>query len=178
MTDPDPWRDLLDPDEVLLWQGKPEPGVKLEWESPFETIPLLFMIGFPIFWMSGASKANIGAWMFGLLFLGAGLFGLFGIHFWKAYTRRNQHYALTNKRAFIGAQKFGKRTLESYPITAETTLKYEDGNLSSIWFAEKLADGNIRKSVQNVGFERLSNGREVLAKFREVQNANAKHSQK
>ncbi|MGC1494791.1 MAG: aspartate carbamoyltransferase catalytic subunit [Sulfitobacter sp.] len=177
MSAPDPWDGLLDPDEVVVWQGKPSPGVKIEWASPFTPFFFTFFTGFSIFWMVMASYAPGPFWMFGLLFFGVGAYNLVGIHFWKAYLRRNQYYTLTNKRAFIGAQKFGKRSLESHPITAETRLKFEDGDLSSIWFAEKSVRNKNGTTINDIGFEMLPHGRNVFTKFREVQNAQHQHSQ-
>ncbi len=174
----DPWEGLLDPGEVILWQGKPEPGVKLEWDSPFTAFFFIFFTGFSIFWMAMASKAPGPFWMFGLLFFGVGSYNLIGVHFWKAYLRRHQHYTLTNKRAFIGAQRFGKRSLVSHPITPETKLHYEEGTLSNIWFAEKVSKNFKNPSVEKIGFERLAKGREVFAKFREAQIASDHHPQK
>lgn len=178
MTEIDPWEGLLDADEVILWQGKPEPGVKLEWASPFAPFFFTFFTGFSVFWMTMASAAPGPFWMFGLLFFGIGSYNLIGIHFWKTYLRRNQHYTLTNKRAFIGTRKLGKRSLESHPITPQTPLRFEDGRLSNIWFSEKSHRTRNGTAVKNIGFERLSDGRIVFAKFREVQNAKAENTQK
>jgi hypothetical protein len=172
MNDIDPWEGLLDPDEKIVWQGAPAAGVRLEWRSPMEGAMGLFFVGFSTFWMIMASAAPGPFWMFGLLFFGIGLYNLAGVHFWKAYHRRNTFYTLTNKRAFIASQTSGKRKLQSYPIGPEAALSIDEGRLSDIWFAEQYTPNSKSGSTtKKIGFERLDNGREVFAKFREVQRA-------
>ncbi|MEM8578578.1 MAG: aspartate carbamoyltransferase catalytic subunit, partial [Pseudomonadota bacterium] len=95
----DPWDGLLDPDERILWQGRPDPAIKLEWGHPLGAFLALFVTGFSVFWMNGAAQAGGFFWMFGLLFFAIGLYMLAGVHFWKAFVRRRTHYTLTNKRA-------------------------------------------------------------------------------
>ncbi|MEP5727836.1 MAG: aspartate carbamoyltransferase catalytic subunit [Sulfitobacter sp.] len=175
--DIDNWEGLLDPDETILWQGRPENGVKLEWKSAFEPFFFLFFTGFSVFWMIMASQAPGPFWMFGLLFFGVGMFNLVGKHFWKAYLRNGTFYTLTTKRAFIGTTTGTKRKLESYPIRADTTLTYEEGALSSIWFAQIITQTKQGSSPSDIGFERLADGKAVYAKFREVQRFQSERTQ-
>lgn len=168
---PDAWESLLDPGEVIIWQGQPAPGVRLEWDSGFQPFFFLFFTGFSLFWMVMASNAPGPFWMFGLLFFGIGVYNLIGVHFWKAMRRRNTCYTLTNKRAFIGTNLGGKRTLGSYPIAADTPLHFEEGDLADIWFAKETHRTQKGTIATDVGFQRLAEGREVFAKFRQIQRA-------
>ncbi|MBD3664444.1 aspartate carbamoyltransferase catalytic subunit [Sulfitobacter aestuariivivens] len=165
----DPWEGLLDEDEVIVWQGRPEPGIRLEWEHPI--LPLLFLVftGFSVFWMIKASQAPGPIWMFGLLFFGVGVYNLVGIHFWKAHKRSRTFYTLTNKRAFIATATAGSRRLKSYPIDADTPLEFQTGVYQDIWFAKEVTRRNKRDIIRRIGFERLSDGRDAYAKMRQVQ---------
>lgn len=110
--------------------------------------------------------------MFGLLFFGIGSYQLVGQHFWKALLRRSTFYTLTNKRAFIAkTSPFGSKTLDSYPLDGDRNLKFHDGMLQSIYFAEEEKMRNDRKITRDIGFEMLTNGRDVYRKMRDVQNA-------
>lgn len=166
---PDAWESLLDDNEVILWQGHPVPGVRLEWTSAFHPFFFTFFTGFSMFWMVMASAAPGPFWMFGLIFFGVGSYNLFGIHFWRARLRRQTFYTLTNKRAFIGTVVWGKRKLDSYPITEETRLRFDEGKFSDVWFADKTTRTKNGSTQVKIGFERLENGRDVYAKFREIQ---------
>ncbi|MEP4196653.1 MAG: aspartate carbamoyltransferase catalytic subunit [Aliishimia sp.] len=166
----DEWAGILDADERIVWQGSPAPGLRLEWESPI--LPLFFTVftGFSIFWMAIASMAGGFFWMFGLLFFGAGMYNLVGVHFWKAYLRRKTFYTLSNKRAFIATNAGRKRQLASYPIVEATTLELQfSGPKADIYFAKETKKTNNGTYEIAIGFEHIENGQDVYALMREVQ---------
>ena len=166
----DGWQGLLEPDETIVWQGTPSSRVRVEWLSPFVPIFFVFFTGFSIFWMAMASQAGGFFWMFGLLFFGAGIFNLVGIHFWKAFRRSNTQYTLTNKRAFIGDRTFGRKTLQTYRILPETPLEFEEyANDGSIYFSEKVHRGRNGQTVQRIGFEMIPDARAVLGHLNKIQ---------
>lgn len=166
----DGWEGLLASDEVVLWQGTPEGRVRAEWSSPFQPFFFLFFTGFSVFWMTMASKAGGFFWTFGLLFFGVGVFNLIGIHFWKAYVRRHLQYTLTNRRAFIGNSTFGKRKLDSYPITGDTSLSFEDGQgVGDVYFAEKFRRTKNGTTVTRIGFEQITDARTVMGMMQYIQ---------
>ncbi|MFT7595906.1 MAG: hypothetical protein ACI8R4_003239, partial [Paracoccaceae bacterium] len=116
MSVPDGWRGLLAGDEKILWQGRPEPGFRLDLSQPMSLVMGVFFMGFSLFWMKMASQAGGFFWMFGLLFFGTGFFNAIGVHVWKSYRRTKTHYTLTDKHAFIATDLFDKKRLKSYPI--------------------------------------------------------------
>lgn len=121
-------------------------------------------------WMVGASKAGGFFWTFGLLFFFVGMYGLVGVHFWKAFVRRRQHYTLTNQRAMVGTNVFGRKTLQSYPITKTTDIDFEENDLTgNIYFAKEESRGENGVTVTKIGFEQIENPREVLSIMRQVQ---------
>jgi len=166
----DPWSGLLDEDESILWQGAPEKRLRIEWDSPFAPVFFIFFTGFSVFWMIMASRAPGPFWMFGLIFFAIGIYNLVLVHFWKAFERRNTHYTLTNKRAFIASKGTWKgKTLESFPIASETPIGLVDGALSTITFASKTKMTNRQMTEVKIGFEDIANGREVYKLIRQVQ---------
>ncbi len=166
----DEWTGLLDKDEEVLWQGAPKVRVRIEWDSPMHPFFFLFFTGFSVFWMVMASKGPGPFWMFGLIFFGVGIYNLVLVHFWKANVRRNTHYTLTNKRAFIATKSAWKgKQLQSYPIRSDTTLGLSEGDLTTITFATTTKVVN-RQTVQvDVGFEDIEDGRDVYAMIRQIQ---------
>ena len=95
------------------------------------------------------------------------------MHFWRAFERWHTFYTLTTRRAFIAKRTFGRRKLESWPITPDTPLSFEDAPLADIWFAERVVTGRRGRWTRKVGFERLENGREVMRHLRAVQRGDA-----
>ena len=170
----DEWEGILDADERVIWQGAPVDRLRIGWDKPIEPFFFLFFTGFSIFWMVGASQAGGFFWMFGLLFFGIGIYNLVLIHFWKAYERRNTHYTLTNKRAFIATQGgFKGKRLNSYPISDTTPVSFSDGPLATIHFASRTAYGGRSRSTRTIGFEDITDGRDVYALIRNVQDGTA-----
>ncbi|EAQ44490.1 MAG: aspartate carbamoyltransferase catalytic subunit [Roseobacter sp. MedPE-SWde] len=166
------WEDILDADETVLWQGRPDGGISMRPFQIFEAIFGLFFAGFALFWMTMAAKGGGSFWMFGLVHFSAGLGVIFHAIFWSAYVRKHSNYSLTDRRAFIASKLplVGKR-LQSYPISKETPLELVDGALSSLYFASKSRRGkNGNTYTTPVGFERIRDGREVYRLMRDIQS--------
>lgn len=167
----DPWDGILDPNEEILWQGAPVGGVRLEWRSPAEAFGSIFGIGFSLFWMNTASEAPGAFWMFGLIFLAAGLHGLITIHFWRAFVRRHQHYTLTTERAMIGTDMFGRKTLKSYPINIRSELFLEQSEfVGDVFFAKREKKTKNGVTVTDIGFKRIESPQHVLALIQKVKD--------
>jgi hypothetical protein len=163
------WKNLLAPDEEILWQGAPAAKLRFEFQSPFQAIFAVFFVGFSIFWMQGAAKGGGNFWMFGLLFFGVGLFQLIGVHFWKSFRRRTTFYTLTNQNAFIATELFGKKSLKSYPIRPSTNLEYVPGQPGSVFFAEKRTSSRNGDNITKIGFEMIDAASKVSGLLREAQ---------
>ncbi|MGB0798407.1 MAG: aspartate carbamoyltransferase catalytic subunit [Planktomarina sp.] len=166
----DPWDGLLGANERIRWQGAPKARVRLEWASPFTPFFFLFFTGFSVFWMIMAGRSGGFFWTFGLLFFGVGIYNLLGVHFWNAYVRSQHHYTLTNQRAIIGTKLFGRKKLNSYPITKDIEITFEDaGDIGDIYFAKRETRGKNGITITPIGFEQIENPRQVLALMRQVQ---------
>ncbi len=119
-----------------------------------------------------ASRGGGFFWAFGLLFFGIGLYQLVGQHFFKAYIRRHTFYTLSDRRAFIATDAFGKRTLDSYPITKSSPLSLiERGRASDVHFAKRTVRSNKQYVEEGFGFAHVTNGAELLSMLRDIQYA-------
>jgi hypothetical protein len=164
------WEGLLDPDERIVWQGRPDGGWHFKAAHLVALIFGLFFSGFALFWMVMAAQAGGHIWMFGLIHFTVGLAVMVGGPLADTYTRRHSHYTLTDRRAFIATDMpLLGRKLKSYPITAETVISFEDGPLASIYFASRQVRRKSGRRSIPIGFERIENGRHVLALIRQAQ---------
>ena len=166
------WEGILDDDEEILWQGRPDTKIALKPRNLAGAAFGLLFAGIALIWMIGAARAGSGAWPFGLIHFTFGAIFALGSIYLGAFRRNRSWYTLTNHRAFIATDfpLIGKR-LKSYPINKDTVLEYVDDEPASIIFARQ------RKRSQNggyytvkIGFERIPNGREVFHLFRQVQD--------
>jgi len=166
------WEDILDKDERIVWQGRPDGKVVFRIRNIFVFIFGLFFAGFAMFWMVMAASAGGFFWMFGLLHFSVGLGISLGAIFFSAFKRRRTWYTLTTRRAFIASNlPFAGRRLRSYPIDADTVLELDDGDPPSIFFATEMRQGKNSSYTARIGFERIDDGRKVYQKFRDVQEA-------
>ncbi|NIZ62649.1 aspartate carbamoyltransferase catalytic subunit [Sedimentitalea sp. CY04] len=170
MSDLDQWAGILDPDETILWQGRPDGGFALGISNVFSALFGMVFAGFAVFWMAQASQGDGQFWMFGLIHFAVG-FGLV-LHslFWATFKRRHSWYTLTDRRAFIAVNiPLRGKSLKSYPINANSSLELIDGALSSVNFAEETKRTKKRSYTVPIGFERLADGREVYRLMRRIQ---------
>lgn len=178
---PEGWASYLDRGETLVWEGAPAGGIRVRPSDIPTSLFGLFFFGFAVFWvlmassMSGPSTGGAIDWigsifpLFGLPFVAIGAYLVAGRFLWGAYVRSQTRYALTNKRAIIARNASG-RTLKSYPITADTRLELEPGDLSTIWFAEEIRRGSKGSNYTvKKGFEYITDGEEVYRQMRRVQ---------
>ena len=164
------WGGILDADEEILWQGRPDGALSLKPENiPLALFGLVFA-GFALFWMIMAASAGGLFWSFGLIHFSVGIAMIIGPSFWSAFRRRHSWYTLTNARAFIATDMpgFGRR-LKSYPITGGAKLEFIDDNPPSLIFATQTRQGKNRPYQVAIGFERIMEAREVYKMMRDIQ---------
>lgn len=177
------WAPYLDRGEKLIWEGNPAAGLRFRASDIVQSVFGLFFLGFSLFWVYMASSitrdapgpAGFGLIfpLFGLPFVAVGAYLVFGRFFWRSYVRGRTRYALTDKRAIIATNAFGRK-LKSYPITADTRLEFEPGPEATIWFAEEMRRGNKgRRYTVKKGFEYIHDGDEVYRLMRRVQQGEA-----
>ncbi len=168
------WQPYLDPDERILWEGRPDGRFHISGSSLAETAFGLFFAGFSVFWMFIASQSGGVFWTFGLLFLFTGIGLTFNALFGNTLVRFYSNYTLTNKRAIIATQlPIRGRQFTSYPIKPDTIVDFDQGPLSSIYFHQRVRRVNDSDRVEKVGFERISDGEHVYKLMREIQRGAA-----
>ncbi|MDF0601059.1 aspartate carbamoyltransferase catalytic subunit [Psychromarinibacter sp. C21-152] len=175
-ADPVPagWEGILDAGERILWQGRP--GTSVVWKASHILTSLFGVVfaGFAVFWMVMASQAPGGFWMFGLIHFAVGVGLAIGPPVWSAWTRRHTWYTLTDRRAFIATDlPLQGRKLKSYEIGPDTTIDYEAGERSNIYFAHEYKRTKNGSRRVPIGFERIPDGAEVYRLIRQVQSRKA-----
>jgi hypothetical protein len=181
------WAEILDPGERLLWVGSPAGGVRFSGKAVGTTFFGLFFLGFALFWTAGAATPLFMiltgedppdgfTWffvffpLFGLPFIAVGAWMVFGQHFHDAWRRRHMRYALTDRRAIITSWAGGKRSLQSFPITPATTIDYQPGDESNLYFHTKVSiDSDGDRRTERIGFEHFPDGEGAYAAIRQIQ---------
>jgi len=110
-------RNELDSNERLLWSGRPKQGIVLRGSDAFMIPFSLLWGGFAIFWeymaLSIPDKAGLVVIvfpLFGIPFVIAGLYFIFGRFIVDAKKREKTYYGLTDQRVIIRSGFFGKKT--------------------------------------------------------------------
>jgi len=174
VSTPAGWDGILDDGETILWQGRPDKKVVFKASHIFTFIFGCFFAGFAFFWMLMASLGGGYFWMFGLLHFTAGLCVMLGPILWPAWARRHTWYTLTDHRAFIATDiPLAGRNLKSYEISAKSPIEFEQGKLSSIFFAKDYHRTKNGSRQVRIGFERIEDGATVMQLIRQVQKETA-----
>ena len=109
--------------ERVLWNGQPRQGVGLSAGDVYMIPFSLLWGGFAIFWEW--SVLNSGAPIFfalwGIPFVGVGLYMIFGRFFVEAWQRSRTYYAVTNERILIIDGGF-KTTVRSVSLRSLTDM--------------------------------------------------------
>ncbi|MEQ9694167.1 aspartate carbamoyltransferase catalytic subunit [Shimia sp. SDUM112013] len=173
----DGWDGILDADERILWQGRPDGDLVLDPANLVSLIFGLFFAGFALFWMVMAAQGGGAFWMFGLLHFCVGLLIALGPIFGGAFIRRRTWYTLTDRRAFVATKLPVKgKTLDSYPIDSDTRISFDDTTLSTIHFAHGRRYVGAHRRIGPIGFERIADGREVYRMIRDIQKNTRDHA--
>ncbi|MBL9050052.1 MAG: hypothetical protein JNK19_08070 [Tabrizicola sp.] len=172
----------LGPDETLLWEGSPVPGLHQRAKAIF-----LMVFGSP-FLIVGVSLIFHGLWQlpkagtfadaglalfvtaFGVPFGGIGAFLVFGPVIEARTAPRDIRYVLTNRAAYVVRQgRFP--SLKVYPILPSTALELEPGaRASTVWLHSRLerdSDGDL--GTTKAGFENIAEAEKVYLMIRDLQ---------
>ena len=103
MMTPDPITGRLMPGERIAWQGQPKQGLLLTQRDIFLIPASLLWCSFAMFWAFSATRMGAPDFfdLFGVLFVGVGLYFVFGRFVMDAWVRRGLHYTVTNQRILI-----------------------------------------------------------------------------
>ncbi|QQR85201.1 MAG: hypothetical protein IPJ76_11300 [Flavobacteriales bacterium] len=95
----------MNAEERILWQGQPKQGLRVRTHDLFLIPFSLLWCGFAVFWTVSviATSAPFIMKIFGLAFVGIGMYFVFGRFLVESYQRRHTWYTLTDQRAIITA---------------------------------------------------------------------------
>ena len=169
------WSTYLDPDERMLWEGRPATGVKFR-KSDGIMIPFsIAWCGITIAWELAAlwTSGSIVFALVGMPFFVLGLYMMIGRFFWNAYERSHTRYALTDRRALVATSHWG-HTLRSIPIGRSTDVEYRPGPEASIIFKRETQDTAKDSPATDFGFtengfEFIQDGDTVYGFIRKIQ---------
>jgi hypothetical protein len=101
----------LAPSEGLLWSGKPHGGIRLRGTDGLMIPVSIFWCGFAIFWETAvvANRAPFFFTLWGIPFVLAGFYLVFGRFLVDALVRSRTVYGVTNERILIVSTWFGRR---------------------------------------------------------------------
>lgn len=167
MTDHAGWQGLLDEGETILWQGRPDKGIRWFDGDVTSTLMGVVMVCFALFWMFKAAQADTLMWVFGFLFLIVGARQTIAGNIVPAYIRSRSWYTLTDRRAIIATDiPVRGRRLTTVPITPQTEITLEAGSPGSILFGPP-----TRALRRGEAFLLIPEAVKVMGLIRQIQTA-------
>ncbi|MBL9073209.1 hypothetical protein [Tabrizicola sp.] len=173
----------LRPNETVLWEGAPVPGLHQRSKAVF-----LMVFGLPFLALGVAlflfglhrltqapttSDAGLALFLtaFALPFGGLGAFLVFGPLIHARTAHRDIRYALTTRAAYVMRQgRFP--SLKVYPILPYTALELEPGpRAGTVWLHARLerdSDGDL--GTTKSGFENIAEAEKVFLMIRDLQD--------
>jgi hypothetical protein len=122
----------LDAGEQLLWSGKRREGVRLRAQDAFLIPFSILWCGFAIFWECAviSKGAPFFFMLWGIPFILAGLFFVFGRFFFDAWSRAHTFYGVTSERILIVSGIFSQRiqSLQLRTLSDIALIQKDDGS--------------------------------------------------
>lgn len=127
----------LQPGELLLWSGRPDPSKRFS-RADVVLIPFSIMWGgFAFFWESSvfSSGAPIFFKLWGIPFVGVGIYIIFGRFIYKRRRKLRTAYGITKSRAIIAV---GTSSMSDMPLssTPTTVSRSRDGTHVDVVFGQ------------------------------------------
>ena len=104
----DPWADILDEDETILWRGRSTGRSRIRWESPINPFFFVIFAIIAVVWTFASNWGGQPVWWLGLIVLVVFLWRSGWVNFPLALRRRARIYAMSNKRAFVAVWRRGR----------------------------------------------------------------------
>jgi hypothetical protein len=117
----------LSPGEQVVWSGQPRQGFVIRGSDAFAIPFSILWAGFAVFWLVSAAQSNapLPFVLFGVPFVLAGVYIVFGRFFVEAKQRQKTFYALTPQRVII-ASGLCSRTVKSLNLKTITELSLSE----------------------------------------------------
>ncbi len=177
------FRNELDPGERLIWSGQPQQGFLLSLSDALMIPFSLIWCGFACFWeyeaLNGGAPILFMLW--GIPFLLVGLYLIFGRFLFDMDRRRRTYYALTNRRAIIISEFFGRnvKSLE-LSLLPEINIYVRDNGKGTIlfgpihpmgWMATNSGLPVSRRYPVSPSFEMIEDVRTVYRNIQEIRRS-------
>lgn len=180
---PDQFRGELNPDERIIWSGRPQQGLTLRAADIFMIPFSLLWGGFAIMWEGGviASGAPFFFMLWGIPFVGLGLYIIFGRFFVDSAQRSRVYYALTNQRVIILSGLFNQNTksldIKQLPEINVSTKANGKGTISfgpshpMAWMYGGSGFPAMGRYYAPPSFELIDDARSVYQQIKQLQRA-------
>ena len=159
------FKNYMEIDEYILWQGKPEKGNYIKRENIF-TIPFgLFFFFFACVWAGTASMASPIFALFALPFMAVGLYVSFGSIIHRVIMLSKAEYAVTNKRLIrISGQRVDMVNADRIGSLQIEMNKNGTGTITVLQQEVYYRGGKRYSSYPggNMGFHSIENIRDVI----------------
>lgn len=168
----------LDPQERLLWTGKPKGGFQLHAADAFLIPFSIIWCGFSIFWVIMAAQVSVYFALFGTPFVLVGVYLVFGRFIVDKRRRDSTVYGLTEQRILIKSGKL-KMQVQSFHISSLPTIDLIETNdgRGTLSFGPKISQAAITftngswpgmKAIPS--FYQIQDARKVYTKIIELKN--------
>lgn len=173
----------LDLGEILVWEGKPEQGIKLQ-KIDILMIPFSLMWGgFAFFWeyMALSASAPFFFKLWGIPFVLVGIYLIIGRFFYDAKRRENTFYGITKDRLIIKSGIFSTEisSLNLDNLSGLTLIEYGGGDGTIVLGNETTYANFFRgtgwptgRSVIAPALENIKNARQVYKQITNLQKKN------
>ena len=159
--------------ETLQWAAMPNPGVVFH-SDDWSVVPFSILWGgFAIFWESGVlgywgngTKNHSAPWFFelwGIPFVIAGQYFIWGRFLTDAWLKRRTYYAATDRRVLILQEGWKRKTRSCY-LESIPEIAREGQNRGTLWLGQKLPIwGRRREAKQSMSRFDVDSSVPVLA---------------
>lgn len=176
-----PWKDYLGPEERLLWEGTPVPGLH---PSPGKILVSLFGLPFMavgIFTIVASLEKFaegvqfwdiVGLAIFGLGFFAAGFAVSIGQWIESLLAPSRTRYALSDRRAYI-ATRYWPQKIETHSIKASHSVELVCRRRADtvVFKFKHEVDGDGGTKTTKIGFDDIADGDHVYKLIRKIQRA-------
>ncbi len=177
------WETYFQPNERLLWEGAPLPGIfgkakiaiNAVFGLPFLVLGIAALISGILKMLGATETGRLGYGLFiatsSLPIIGIGAFLVVCPIVTSAKAHRKIRYALSTRCAYIAKANW-RSSLECYPILPDTAIVLENGSGSdSVWFhIRQERNSNRGATTTHEGFENIADGDTVFRLIRQIQN--------
>jgi hypothetical protein len=164
------WEEIFEPDEVLLWQGRPDPAFAWQKRHILPIILGLSVACLGIIWIFFTELGNGYTVIMGIVLLCLSGFLIIAPPVMAQMVRKASWYSLSNKRGFIAMHRPNLgRKLNAYEIDPDYPIKFDGNDLATINFAIAPRVNGNRADLMKVNFDLIEDGRKVYDLMRDIQ---------